>query len=689
MSNTYPDLTNAFPDSVDPLRIFQDVNISNKNLVDQYNGYVAAGNFTAASNLIRANPSMRDMIINADNMQLFYDAVISLERHYMNNFYQYVVNALQYRGTWSSSTRYSKFDLVRYAEDGLAYLAVMENIPVGTLPTSSQYWIALSVKGEQGESGLGMTPRGTWSSAVQYYQYDVVTWDNKLWWAKADNRNSQPFVGSNVWEVALSMSVTGSVTDTTSTNVTSSGVISVDVLSVNNLTSTSTTKPLSAYQGNRLNSMKANINSPSFTGSPYAPNPGSSGSSQIATVNYVIDKTNGIADGKANIHSPTFTGTPYAPNPDYSGSSRIATTYYVNEKIKDIKLPSSGLTWNDGSVTPQKGKFVIWNGEPVVQGGAEWAKNAVGAINAEMAKRSSSIGVKDSATNYLEYTYSPETGCHGIAYQTKSQVRFKNAVGSAKPEVHLVTWPSNGYIYSLGHFGPYHSHDYNNGWYSQPWAAVYSYAFSNPSSGRLKENINRLGFKSNKKARRSKAIATPEVYLDDVLSMNQLIADNIVTFTYIPRENKYENELEKLENDDTASAEAIAEIKEMAQMVNEEKDQKLELQLGIIAEDIADHPLFDFIGIREDEGMLSIKQDKLAYISIFSANTAINRIAEQATINDEQTTQIAALASQVADQATQISEQAEQISEQAAQISELSNQVNELRDIINELRGEG
>jgi microcystin-dependent protein len=108
-------------------------------------------------------------------------------------------------------------------------------------------------------------------------------------------------------------------------------------------------------------SQKADINSPSLTGIPTAPTAATStNTSQIATTAFVqsvnTQTTNSITNAyvsytnsaitsernsinislstKANINSPTFTGTPTAPTPSSSSNdSSIATTAFVNNYV--------------------------------------------------------------------------------------------------------------------------------------------------------------------------------------------------------------------------------------------------------------------------------------------------------------------------------------------------------------------
>jgi hypothetical protein len=99
---------------------------------------------------------------------------------------------------------------------------------------------------------------------------------------------------------------------------------------------------------------KANIASPTFTGTPTAPTPASSdNSTKLATTEFVQAATAGIAlqasvDAKADKNSPTFTGTPSLPTgttgvtqASSDNSTRLATTEFVQAATAGIALQAS------------------------------------------------------------------------------------------------------------------------------------------------------------------------------------------------------------------------------------------------------------------------------------------------------------------------------------------------------------
>ena len=128
----------------------------------------------------------------------------------------------------------------------------------------------------------------------------------------------------------------------------------------------------------RLGNEKANIASPTFTGTPVLPTgtigvtqSAADNSTKLATTAFVQTATAGIAlqaavDAKADKNSPTFTGTPSLP-PGTSGitqtagdnSTKLATTAFVTSAVQNY-LPRLTTTERD-LISGLVGGLTIWN----------------------------------------------------------------------------------------------------------------------------------------------------------------------------------------------------------------------------------------------------------------------------------------------------------------------------------------
>lgn len=195
MSITNPDLTGTmFPDEIDNWDRWLDPTLQTISAIQRYQSLYSQSKFEEANEVIQNNPTLKRIIVNAESLNKLQDAIIAIERFYFSDFQAYLQNIVQYRGNYLATKKYPKYSAVTYIEHNAqqAYLCISPNCPIGTPPTDSSYWIPWTARGEKGESGAGLTPRGTWDEYVDYYKDDMVSWNNKLWAAISDNVGKEP-----------------------------------------------------------------------------------------------------------------------------------------------------------------------------------------------------------------------------------------------------------------------------------------------------------------------------------------------------------------------------------------------------------------------------------------------------------------------------------------------------------------
>lgn len=207
MSNLYPDLENKFPEQIDDFEKFQDPNLFSISLINEYYSYFDSGNIQAANDLLENNPALKRMIINAENLNKLRDAIISAQRYYLDDLENYLVNIVKFKGDFNNLSKYTKYDVVGYVNESAIqyYMGKLINIPIGTLPTNSDYFVPLTLRGQQGVSGTGLSPRGLWSNIIQYYTNDCVSHNNSLWYSKQNNIGQSPQEGSAYWELLMKL----------------------------------------------------------------------------------------------------------------------------------------------------------------------------------------------------------------------------------------------------------------------------------------------------------------------------------------------------------------------------------------------------------------------------------------------------------------------------------------------------
>lgn len=205
MSNTvYSDLENKFPAEIDNFDRFQDPNLSQLAAIQQYKNYYAQNRPDLAAAVLNANPDLKRCIFNAENLNQIRDAIISMQRYYMDDVQQYLINIIKWKGEWNGSTKYIKYDVVSYTHANVeeAFMAIASDIPLGTSPTDTQYWIPLTLRGPQGAT-VGLMGRGNWHSTERYYRDNWVAHNGTIWAAKNDNIGSEPHDNSADWYAVI------------------------------------------------------------------------------------------------------------------------------------------------------------------------------------------------------------------------------------------------------------------------------------------------------------------------------------------------------------------------------------------------------------------------------------------------------------------------------------------------------
>lgn len=206
MSTQYPELglTN-FPNELDSRYIMLDPSIpSDLSAIDAYNARIAAKDMEGALKVLADNPRLSKMLFNADKWNRHEDMLLALERYYMDDVQQYLVEIVVWRGTWQRTANYAKYNVVEY--EGTAYMAI-KPVSMGIAPTNEEYWIPITLKGEKGDSGIGLSWRGQWNIDTSYSADDCVSYQEKLWAAKQPSIGQEPSGNSAYWDSVFSIDI--------------------------------------------------------------------------------------------------------------------------------------------------------------------------------------------------------------------------------------------------------------------------------------------------------------------------------------------------------------------------------------------------------------------------------------------------------------------------------------------------
>ena len=224
-------MATTFPGQIQTFPTMYDITSSDAALVAQYQSAMESGNQTLANQILAQIPQGTQKIITATDLNTLSQAMLAIERFYLTDVEPYIetqqqswlttINQFSYQGVWASGTTYVVNNIVSYTTSGVDLLFIAtSNPPVGTSPTNINYLRILTIQGQQGTSGEGLSYRQEWNSSTQYSTNDVVTYDGALWMALQASQNRLPDSSPQYWQLVMNLgTITYPIQDTVPTNL--------------------------------------------------------------------------------------------------------------------------------------------------------------------------------------------------------------------------------------------------------------------------------------------------------------------------------------------------------------------------------------------------------------------------------------------------------------------------------------
>ena len=105
---------------------------------------------------------------------------------------------MTWKGTWSSATTYAVNDVVYY--NGSSYISILAGTNQNPA-TATSYWSIMSLAGT---NGTAFTWKGTWSSVTAYAVNDVVFYNNSSYISILAGTNQNPASATTYWSLMAS-----------------------------------------------------------------------------------------------------------------------------------------------------------------------------------------------------------------------------------------------------------------------------------------------------------------------------------------------------------------------------------------------------------------------------------------------------------------------------------------------------
>ena len=186
---------------------YQDIQIDDVGLRNQFNLYMRNGQYIDAVRLLRTSEEqLKGKAYIAKTITTIINGLLGLQNSFntgVNIFlsdlaseYVDLINTLRKIGEWNSVLTYVPYNFVSYQKD--IYMAI-KDVPINTLPTNTEYWLKLGLRGEDGADGVDVNLQYSWKIDTPYRDMDLVSYGTNLYLALQDNVGVQPDTNPDIW----------------------------------------------------------------------------------------------------------------------------------------------------------------------------------------------------------------------------------------------------------------------------------------------------------------------------------------------------------------------------------------------------------------------------------------------------------------------------------------------------------
>jgi hypothetical protein len=191
---------------------WQDLALKNESLRQQFMQYFREGYYSQALALITDNVDIDSETVRPEVFNMINTSLTYLQNLYYNSVevvlsedeqqFQLMINNFINKKEFSATATYVPYNFVVYNQE--IYMC-LKATTVGILPTNTDYWLLIGLKGEIGATAIDTTLRYKWDYKITYSPKNVVTYNNVLYVAKNRNNNSQPDINPEDWEVFMTI----------------------------------------------------------------------------------------------------------------------------------------------------------------------------------------------------------------------------------------------------------------------------------------------------------------------------------------------------------------------------------------------------------------------------------------------------------------------------------------------------
>jgi len=153
---------------------------------------------------------LSNKIFTPESLNKMQDIMYQLETFFKNSVEGYIeqkqtefnatINEFTYKGIWSSTTNYNRWNVVDYG--GEIYFSLQNN-NLGNVPAESSLWAKISRKGDQGIPGVGLSFVGEYNNTTSYSVGNAVQYNGSIYYCVLPSTGNLP-TNTTYWKLFMS-----------------------------------------------------------------------------------------------------------------------------------------------------------------------------------------------------------------------------------------------------------------------------------------------------------------------------------------------------------------------------------------------------------------------------------------------------------------------------------------------------
>lgn len=189
---------------------YQDIQLGDVELQKKFNELMAQGNYVEAIEILTNEQQLEGKAFVAKTITTIANGVLDLENRFntgvnvfltdLSNRFDMLIDSFKKKGLWNQTIQYEPYNFVLYQSK---YYMSIKKGNIGVLPTDTNYWLELDLRGKTGAPGVDVEMKYIWDDKKTYQKYDLVVYGGNIYVSLKENKNVLPDSDETVWGIFI------------------------------------------------------------------------------------------------------------------------------------------------------------------------------------------------------------------------------------------------------------------------------------------------------------------------------------------------------------------------------------------------------------------------------------------------------------------------------------------------------